>query len=145
MPGLRVAAAAILGALALPARAEPTLRDPVLAEAEFQHGWALLEKGDWPAACARFEASMALEPAVSTALRIAACREREGKLATAWYEYQKALKLNDELPQSEERRAELAGYARAALAALEPKVPRLRVVLRAPPEGASVHKNGVPL
>jgi hypothetical protein len=145
MSGLRVTAAALVAVFALPVRAEPPARDPVLAEAEFQRGWELLEKGDWPAACARFEASMALDPAVSTALRIAACREREGKLATAWYEYQQALKLNEELPQSAERRTELAGFARSALAALDPKVPRLRVALPARPDGTTVQRNGMPL
>jgi tetratricopeptide (TPR) repeat protein len=105
------------------ARAEPT-RDPAAAEALFNEAKALLKRGDWGAACAKYRASMELDPAVATLLKIASCYEREGKLAAAWYDYQRALKLNRErTDQSAQRRKALEAYATKALAALEPRVP----------------------
>src|SRR5690242_20156658 len=68
--------------------------DPVAAEALFQAAVELLERNDASGACAKFAASQELDPAVSTLVQLAKCREREGKLAEAWYLLQQALKLN---------------------------------------------------
>ena len=39
--------------------------------------------GDWPKACAKFDASMQLDPSPSTLLNVAECLEHDGKLARA--------------------------------------------------------------
>lgn len=54
------------------------------AEAMFRDGRALLDAGKIGEACAAFEASQKLEPAISTLMNLAACREKNNQLATAW-------------------------------------------------------------
>jgi hypothetical protein len=78
---------AVLGVLAwllamgsIPARAAA---DPAAAAMLFEEAKALRDQGDWPAACAKFLASMKLDPAVGPLLNIARCHEREGRLASA--------------------------------------------------------------
>ncbi|HEY4156882.1 MAG TPA: hypothetical protein VGM29_02250 [Polyangiaceae bacterium] len=128
---------------AAPARAEPNAaRDPVGAEAIFNDAKRLLTKGDWQGACEKFAGSFELDPAVSTLVKIAKCREHEGKLASAWYEYQRALKLNRELASSELRRQELEHFIGGEVDKLLPRVPKLRVVLDAPPAGVELTRDG---
>src|SRR5262245_1391277 len=83
------------------------VRDPVKAEALFKSAKALLDAGDWGAACTKLQASMDLDPSVSTLLKIARCHEHEGKLAAAWNDVSEALKLNQTAAQTEKRRREL--------------------------------------
>jgi hypothetical protein len=54
------------------------------AEAMFRDGRTLLDAGQIAEACAAFEASQKLDPAISTLMNLAACRERNGQFATAW-------------------------------------------------------------
>lgn len=133
MRGIAATAMAFAGLLASsPASAEPR-RDPAMAEALFNSARALLERGDWPAACAKLKASMDLDPSVSTALKIARCHEHEGKLALAWSDAREALKLNQTVSQAESRRRELAAYAERLIADLAPRVPKIRVRITNPP------------
>jgi hypothetical protein len=119
------------------------VRDPAAAEELFQHGKTLLLSGDWEAACAKFRGSMALDPAVGTLLKIARCDEHDRRLALALHDYQQALELNrTKADQTEARRAELDAFARAALAELEPRVPRFRVAIETPPPGLRVTRGG---
>lgn len=56
-----------------------------LADRLFDDGRELADRGDHEGACAKFEASLKLDPrAVGTLLHIATCKENTGKLATAW-------------------------------------------------------------
>ena len=129
------AAVALMGATRASAQSET--RDPVGAEALFNSGKALLAEGDWAAACDKFEKSSALDLAVSTVVKIARCREHDGKVASAWYQYERALNLNREIPApSEHRRAELDDLMSKAVAALEPRIPKLRITVHAAPAGA---------
>jgi hypothetical protein len=54
------------------------------AEVLFKQGRELLAAGKIPEACAAFEASQKLEPAVTTLLNLAGCREKNNQIATAW-------------------------------------------------------------
>jgi hypothetical protein len=54
------------------------------AETLFRQGQELLSKGKFAEACAAFDASQKLEPAIATLLNQASCREKNGQLATAW-------------------------------------------------------------
>lgn len=122
--------------------AQPT-RDPVGAEALFNSAMALLDKGDWPAACAKLQASQELDPAVSTLVKLAQCKEHEGKLAEAWYLLQEAYKLNRaKEDQQAKRRQELEAYTSKLLAEIEPRVPKLRVVISNAPDGMKVSRDG---
>ncbi len=140
--GLASAVAVILGGSA--ARAQEPARDPVAAEALFKAARALVDKGDYAAGCPKFEASLALNPSASTMINLARCHEREGKVATAWHDYQRALVLNRETA-GEQRRRSLEAIAQKEIAALEPRVPKLSVVVERAPSGVEVQRDGTTL
>jgi hypothetical protein len=54
------------------------------AEALFRRGRDLMAGGRFAEACSAFEESEKLEPAVTTLLNLAGCREKLGQIATAW-------------------------------------------------------------
>ncbi|MCK6588037.1 MAG: PEGA domain-containing protein [Polyangiaceae bacterium] len=150
----RLRCGAALGAMlagllgALEASADPPqspVPDPA-AEALFRSGRDLVEKGDWAAGCPKFEASLELYISASTLLNIARCHEHHNKLASAWAAYRRALVVNKETPGVERRNA-LEEVARKGLAALEPRLPKLRIVIPVAPERLEVTRNGqyVPL
>src|SRR5262245_35551986 len=60
------------------------------ADASFEAGKAKLQAGDWPGACADFQASFELDPAVSTSIKLARCRQHEQRLTSALGEYRRA-------------------------------------------------------
>ena len=119
-------------------------RDPLAAEALFRQGLDALKRDDWVVACKKFEKSLELEPAVSTQFKLAKCREHENKLASAWYAYELALKMNRESQASERRRSELEGAIVNAISALKPRVPTLRMVVNPMPEGLVIARDGEP-
>jgi hypothetical protein len=128
---------------ALDARADPPpspVPDPA-AEALFLSGRELVEKGDWAAGCPKFEASLQLYLSASTLLNIARCHEHNGKIASAWATYRRALVVNQETPGAERKKA-LEEVAQKGLAALEPRLPKLRIVLPVAPERLQVTRNG---
>jgi len=56
----------------------------VHAQSLFDEGRKLLQAGKLAEACAAFESSQKLDPAVTTLLNLADCREQNHQLATAW-------------------------------------------------------------
>lgn len=85
---------------------------------------------------------MALYPAASTLLNIAKCYEHEGKLTLAWSAYQRAIVLNRET-QGEERKKALDEVAQQLLAAIEPRLPRVKILMVGiVPSGLRVTQNG---
>lgn len=128
-------------ALAAGPTSPASVPDP-LATTLFQAAVELVDKGEWKEGCAKFEASMALYPAASTLLNIARCYEHEGKLTLAWSAYQRAVVINRET-QGEERKKELEEVAVKGLAAIEPRLPRLKISMSAAaPSGLHVTQNG---
>jgi len=71
-------------ALVLLAHAAQAQTAGAQAETLFRQGKDLMAKGKYADACAAFDASQKLAPAVSTLLNQAACREKNNQLATAW-------------------------------------------------------------
>lgn len=132
----------LLAGLASPARAqdEPLGPDPVAAEL-FRQGRDLIAEGKHAEGCAKLELSMKRFSAPSTLMNIARCREHEGRVATAWALYQRALVLNLET-DGEQRRRELEEVAEAAIAALEPRLPKLHVTLATPVDGVVIREGG---
>jgi hypothetical protein len=97
-------------------------RDRAAAEVLFQAGRDALERGDWKAACARFEESNRLDPAAGTTMNLANCSEKLGRLAKAWELYRSALEA---LPADDDRVSVATERARA----LEKRIPYLTIRL----------------
>lgn len=90
------------------------------AQLLFDEGKALAKRGDFAAACPKFVESHKLDPAGGTILHAADCHENEGKLATAWTEYNEALSF-----AVRDKRADREKIARDRIAAITPKLGRL--------------------
>jgi len=101
-------------------------RDVAAAEALFQEGRALLEAGRITDACPKLAESHRLDPATGTLLALAACHEKEGRLATAWAEFTEAAARASQ--ESRDDRRELAA-SRAEQ--LRPRLSLLTVVVPA--------------
>ena len=123
------------------ALAEPPKSDSIAAQALFKEARTLVGAGNWAEGCPKFEASLALFPSSSTMLNIAKCHEHEGKIASAWQDYNQALTLNRET-KGDQRRKGLEVLATKGIAALEPRLPRLRVVVKGAPAGLQVLRDG---
>jgi hypothetical protein len=114
--GLCTAVLSGLVALAGPAQAD----DAATAQSLFLEGRAALEKGDYAAACPKFEASAALVRRPSTLLNLAQCAEQGGRPLAArklWQDGIQGLEPGDPRRSVSEER----------LAQLEPRIPRLTV------------------
>lgn len=109
--------------------------DPAAAERLFQDARSAVAEGHYDAACPMFAESYRLDPAPGTMLNLGDCEEQQGQLAKAWEHFRQ---VYDELPSSDERRAE----AKARADAVEPRIPKLRVVAT---HGANVVRDGVTL
>ncbi len=115
-------------------------RDVAGAEALFNEGKRLMDDGQTAAACPKFEESMRLDPGVGALLNLAACREKEGRIATAWGLYREA-----EAQLTRDADARRAAFASERATALEPRLPMLIVTVEAPPEGLMVYRDGIEL
>ncbi|TMQ04358.1 MAG: hypothetical protein E6J90_51675 [Deltaproteobacteria bacterium] len=91
------------------------------AEALFRDGRNLIKAGKLAAGCDRLAASERLESSVGTLLNLGDCREKLGKLASAWAAFRKAEAMAKRAGGDERRQAE-AGHRAAAL---EPRLSNL--------------------
>jgi hypothetical protein len=121
--------------------AQTPTRDPVAAEALYNSGRDLLKKDDWKTACVKFSASMALNPRALTLINVADCSAHEKKLTEALVGYKRAQALLNDDGLAPERRHTIDELLRARLAELEPRLPRLRVVVSQAPPGLEVRRD----
>lgn len=123
-----------------PARAEEATDTAALARELFDQGRLLVEARDYEKACPKFAESYRLNPGGGTLLNLAVCHELQGKTATAWAEFQDALRI-----ARRDDRADRQALAEEHLAVLGPKLSRLRVVVpeAARAKGLTIHRNGV--
>jgi len=120
------------------ALADPA-RDPASAQLLFERGRAALDRGEVDAACEMLDESYRLDPAVGTLFNLAACEERQGKIASAWLHLREGI---GQISASDERLKPADARARA----LEARLPRLVVRLVAgAPAGTRVTRDGVEL
>ena len=121
-----------LPVLALLLWAAPAAADETEGARLFREGRAAMLEGRFDAACPKIAESQRLEPHVGTLLNLAACHERQGKVAGAWVEYQKALTAARADGQPERAR-----LAQQRIDVLEPRVPWLTIV---PPLGTNANE-----
>lgn len=120
--------------------AGPTRRDE--ADALFNEARRLVDAGRHAEGCPKFEASFALYSSASTMINIARCHERQGKVATAWQDYQRAIALTKDI-QDAERRKSLIDIAQEGMQALAPRLPKLRIVIPDAPAGVEVLRDKI--
>ena len=82
-----LAAACAILAVSTFARADACKKHSAEAEALFEQGRKLYDAGRYEEACERLEGSQRIEPSVGTLGLLAACFERQGRLASAWERY----------------------------------------------------------
>lgn len=111
-----------LAAVATVAHAQP---DTQKAEALFREGKSLMEAGKFAEACVAFEGSYRKDPATSTLLNLANCREKNGQFASAWgafIEAERRTRGNGDPAQQA-----LNALSRERSAALEPRLSHLTI------------------
>lgn len=92
------------------------------ADQLFEEARELLKNQQYEQACAKFEASYAIEAATGTLINLARCYEQSGKLATAWRYYGVVAKQASASGQDKR-----AAFARTRVAALLPRLARLLI------------------
>ncbi len=113
--------------------------DRIIAEALFRSARELMRAGHYAEACRKLEQSQRLARAAGTLLNLAICHEQEGRLATAWLEYEESLGLAGRL-----NRPDREAVIRERMAALEPRIPHVRIVVTddARVEGLAISQDG---
>jgi tetratricopeptide (TPR) repeat protein len=110
-----------------------------VADALYRQARELMAAGNYAEACPKFAQSQQLDPATGTLLNLAACHEKQGRIATAWLEYSDAL-----VAARRDGREDRVEYARARALELEPKLSRLTLSLApgADAPGLSIELDG---
>lgn len=98
--------------VARPSRADEAA-DRSAAEALYQLAQQLLKEQKYAEACAKLDASQALDPGVGTLLLLGDCEEKLGKLASAWTAFGQASSLA--ASRGDADRAQMADLRAAAL------------------------------
>jgi hypothetical protein len=107
------------------------------AESLFREGRALIKQGRLQDGCDKFEASEMIEASVGTLLNLGDCREKLGKVATAWAAFRKAEAMAKSSGRDDKRAAE----AQRRAARLEPQLPNLTISAKSTP-GLVIKRNG---
>lgn len=118
-------ALAVLGLASLAHAQDPPANGAAASKALFDEGRALMLEGRFDEACPKIAESQRLDPHLGTLLNLAACHEKQGKVASAWVEYQKALTAARTEGQTERER-----LARERIEALDVRVPWLTLSVR---------------
>ena len=109
-------------------------QDRALAEALFRDGQALIEAERLEDACAKFQESQRLEPALGTLLYLATCYVQVGKTASAWAAFQAATEAAHRAKDTARE-----SLARGRARQLEAKLSRLEISVAIPVQGMVIH------
>jgi hypothetical protein len=108
------------------------------AEVLFRDGRDLVKHGKLAAGCDKLAASERLESSVGTLLNLGDCREKLGKLASAWAAFRKAEAMAKRAEGDDRRQAEASRRA----AKLEPRLPNLEINVAHHVDGLIVRRDG---
>lgn len=122
MTANKLRAAVALSVLALASTARAQSEDQQLAQTLFDEAMRLIGSGNFAAACPKLAESERLDPGGGTLINLAMCREKEGKLASAWAAYNEALSAS-----IRDGRKERENLARERLAGIMPRLARLTI------------------
>jgi tetratricopeptide (TPR) repeat protein len=117
----------VVASLALPRRGQADNKPA--ADAAFADGQRLFDRGDYRAACRKFEKSLALKKQLGTLFNVARCHKMIGKLAAAYEEFRAAEPVAR--ARGQKKRTQTAVVEAAELAG------RLAWLTVAPPTGAA--------
>ena len=115
---VRTAPVAVVALLA----ASPAFADSPVAEKLFRDAQEAMKAEHYADACPKFAESNRLDPQLGTLLNLAACHEKEGKVASAWSDYMTLAELAGRA--GDKGRAD---YAKKRIAAIEPTMPQLEL------------------
>jgi hypothetical protein len=101
-----------------------------VAEKLFREAQDAMKADRFGEACSKFDASNRADPQLGTLLNLAACREKEGKPASAWAAYTTLVDLAQRAGDMDR-----VAYARQRAASLEPTLPQLQLRV---PAGATL-------
>jgi hypothetical protein len=114
-------------------------QEDTVAESLFREGREAMKGEELDVACPKFAESYRLDPALGTLFNLALCEEKRGRLATAWTKFRQFV---DMAPTRDGR----ASMAWSHIKALEPRLPRLQLMLKGvQTRDALVHLDGVEL
>lgn len=134
-------AIAFLSATALVLASAPAhAGDPAAAREQVKLGYQLAQDGKCEEAIPHFAESLRLDPKAITLINLAQCEEKSGKLAGAlghWVEARARAQAENNGP--------IEAEAEKRAKALEPRIPKLTVVLPAAAKDAEVVRDGVVL
>ena len=115
------------------ALAQPSEAERRQAQALFEQGRQLLEAQRYAQACPAFAESQRLDPGGGTLLNLALCHEKQGRVATAYTEYQEALS-----GARADKRQDREKFASLRIKALEGKIPRVRFEVASGSDGVAL-------
>ena len=111
------------------------------AEVLFREGRKQIKQGNLAAGCDKLVASEQLESSVGTLLNLGDCREKLGKLASAWAAFRKAEAMAQRSGGDDKRKTE----AKKRAAQLEPSLANLVIEVDLKVDGLSVKRDGLPI
>jgi hypothetical protein len=128
--------------IALPAHAQtdgdaPSDADRAAAQALFDEGRTLLKAEKYEKACAKFAESMRLDRAIGTQLNLANCYEQQGRLASAWINFEEA-RARATKAGDMDARVEVASQHANALAG---RLSKLKIIVTSPVEGMLIRRD----
>jgi hypothetical protein len=118
------------------AAAQPSAADKATAQVLFEAGRDLKKEGRFDEACPKLEESQRLDPQLGTLLNLADCWANMGRTASAWVSF---VELAGAAHRAGDPREEVA---RERAAELEPKLTKLRIVVRDAADGLEVRRDG---
>lgn len=112
------------------------------AEALFNQGRTLAEKGNYAEACPKFAESQKLDPASGTLMNLGDCYEKVGKFASAWATYREAIAESNKVGNKQRERdaKTLADRVEPKLSYLTIRVPDASVV-----PGLAIKRDDLPV